>query len=37
MGGLIARLGYRGAFLCDAAAVVALGGWLSMVLRRRNP
>ena len=37
MGGLIAWLGYRGAFLCDAVAVLALGGWLGVVLRRRNP
>ena len=34
MGGLIAWLGYRGAFLCDAAAILALGAWLSRVLRR---
>ena len=38
MGGLIARLGYQGAFLCDAAGIVALGLWLSRVLgRSRNP
>ncbi len=33
MGALIARLGYRDAFLCDAAAVLALGIWLSRLLR----
>lgn len=36
MGGLIARLGYQGAFLCDALAIVVLGGWLSRVLARRG-
>ena len=37
MGGLIARFGYQGAFLCDAVAVVVLGVWLSMVFRPRTP
>ena len=36
MGGLIARLGYQGAFLCDAAAIVLLGAWLSRVLGRNR-
>ncbi|MCC6717015.1 MAG: MFS transporter [Acetobacteraceae bacterium] len=35
MGGLIAQFGYRGAFLCDAGAILVLGGWLAAVLRRR--
>jgi predicted MFS family arabinose efflux permease len=34
MGGLIARFDYRGAFLFDAAAILALGLWLSRLLRR---
>ena len=34
MGGLIARLGYEGAFLCDAVAILALGFWLARLLRR---
>ncbi len=33
MGGLIAWLGYRGAFLCNAAAVAILGVWLALVFR----
>jgi len=33
MGVLIARLGYRDAFLCDAAAVLALGIGLALLLR----
>lgn len=37
MGGLIARFGYQGAFLCDAVAVLVLGAWLSVVFRRRTP
>ncbi len=36
MGGLIATLGYRGAFLCDAVAILGLAGWLGLVLRRRG-
>ncbi len=35
MGGLIARLDYRGAFLLDAVAILALGVWLSRLLARR--
>ena len=34
MGGLIAGLGYQGAFLCDAMAILVLGVWLAAVLRR---
>lgn len=34
MGVLIARLGYRDAFLLDAVAVAALGIWLARLLRR---
>ena len=33
-GVLIARLGYRGAFLLDAAAIVAMTAWLWRMLRR---
>ncbi len=36
MGGLIARLGYQGAFLFDAAAILLFGAWLSLVLRRNR-
>jgi len=36
MGGLIARLGYQGAFLFDAVAILVLGAWLGMVLRRNR-
>lgn len=34
MGGLIARYDYPVAFLCDAAAIVALTAWLARLLRR---
>lgn len=34
MGALIAHLGYRIAFLLDAAAILALGSWLFWLLRR---
>lgn len=34
MGGLIARFGYQGAFLCDAVAVLVLGLWLSVFFSR---
>jgi predicted MFS family arabinose efflux permease len=34
MGALIARHGYRTAFLLDAAAILALGSWLYWLLRR---
>ena len=36
MGGLIAQFGYRGAFLFDAAAILLLGAWLALVLRRNR-
>jgi predicted MFS family arabinose efflux permease len=36
MGGLIARLGYQGAFLCNAVAILLLGAWLAPVLRRNR-
>lgn len=34
MGALIAHQGYRTAFLLDAVAILALGGWLFWLLRR---
>jgi predicted MFS family arabinose efflux permease len=34
IGGLIARFGYRDAFLVDAAGIVGLAGYLALVLRR---
>jgi predicted MFS family arabinose efflux permease len=34
IGGLIGRLGYRGAFLADAGGIVALAAGLALVLRR---
>lgn len=36
IGGLIARLGYQGAFLFNAVAVLLLGAWLGLVLRRNR-
>jgi len=36
MGSLIARLGYQGAFLFDAVAILLLGAWLGLVLRRNR-
>jgi predicted MFS family arabinose efflux permease len=36
MGGLIARLGYQGAFLCNAVAILLLGAWLAPILRRKT-
>ena len=36
MGGLIAKLGYQGAFLCDAVAILLLAAWLAPVLRRNR-
>jgi predicted MFS family arabinose efflux permease len=36
MGGLIAQLGYRGAFLFDAVAILLLGAWLAPLLRRNR-
>jgi predicted MFS family arabinose efflux permease len=35
MGRLIGALGYRGAFMAEAVAVLLLGAWLFSLLRRR--
>jgi predicted MFS family arabinose efflux permease len=36
MGALIFHLGYRGAFLLDGVAIVGLGSWLFVLLRRQK-